>query len=286
MDDIFFVRPMLLTDLKMAMDLAISEGWNQTEKDWRLLLDNPSDKCLVAESNGNVIGTATAINYAGIESWIGMVLVNKEYRRHGIGRKLMTSIIESLKGIRAIKLDATPAGQPVYEKLGFIEEYILYRMVCQSFEGIRPVDDPSVEPVQQEDLDEIIKFDSSIFGVDRTYLVSTIRNNYPQKAFVLRSNGKVTGYILGRDGVKFNYIGPVFANSTADAILLLSRALKTIPKGSSIAIDVMGNRNELTGWLESNGFQTQRQFTRMYLDSNPFPGKVENQYLISGPEFG
>ncbi len=286
MNDIFCVRPMLITDLEMAMDLAISEGWNQTEKDWRLLFDNKSNICLAAETGGKVIGTATAINYAGLESWIGMVLVDKEYRRHGIGRQLMTSIIDSLKGVRAIKLDATPAGQPVYEKLGFIEEYLLSRMICLSFAGIKSDDIPEVEPVRQEDLSDIIQFDREVFGVDRTYLISTIRNNYPHKAFLIRKGDKIDGFVLGRDGKRYNYIGPVFAHSPADAILLVSQALKSVETGSAIAIDIMGNRKELSDWLEMNGFQTQRQFTRMYLGSNPFPGKIEYQYLISGPEFG
>lgn len=280
-----FVRPMLSTDLKMAMDLAISEGWNQTELDWRLLLENSANVCLIAENNGRVIGTATAINYSNLEAWIGMVLVDKEYRRQGLGRLLMTSIMDNLKGFRSVKLDATPAGQPVYQKLGFIEEYLLYRMVCPSFNDIQKTGDHSVETIKKEDLADVIKFDSEIFGVDRTYLVETIRNNYPHKAFALKKNGKIEGYILGRDGIRFNYIGPVFAQSSGDAILLISRALENL-KDSAVAIDVMNGRSELTAWLEESGFETQRQFTRMYLNTNPFPGKTENQYLIMGPEFG
>ena len=29
-----------------------------------------------------------------------------------------------------------------------------------------------------------------------------------------------------------------------------------------------------------------RERARMFLNENPFPGRVENQYLIIGPEFG
>jgi hypothetical protein len=42
----------------------------------------------------------------------------------------------------------------------------------------------------------------------------------------------------------------------------------------------------LIEWLEIIGFEKQRQFTRMYLHNNPFPGIVKNQYLICGPEYG
>jgi ribosomal protein S18 acetylase RimI-like enzyme len=268
------------------MDLAKSEGWNQTEKDWNLILENKTNRYFVAEDKGKVIGTIIAMNYANIEAWIGMLLIDKDYRRQGIGRMMMVNIIESLKGFVSVRLDATPAGRPVYQKLGFVDEFRLHRMVCQSFKGIEGDISTAVDPVMPEDMDDIIQFDSDIFGVKRTYLLNNVRSNYPHKAFLLRKFGKVAGYVLGRNGVRFNYIGPVFASSTGDAILLLSRALRTIEPNSAVAINIMDNRNELREWLEKNGFEVQRYFTRMYLEKNPFPGKPENQYLIIGPEFG
>jgi GNAT superfamily N-acetyltransferase len=277
---------MLVSDLRNAMELQSREGWNQTEKDWMLLLGNKSNRCVVAEDGGKVIGTATAINYDEKEAWIGMVLVNSEYRRQGIGRLLMVSIMDTLQGFRSIKLDATPAGQPVYEKLGFKGEYILHRMACDSFNGITAKTCPEIKPMTPGDLPEIMQFDFEIFGADRTYLLSTIRSNYPHKAFVLRRNNRVEGYVLGRDGMRFNYIGPVYAHSSEDAGKLLAAALQTIDKGAAVAVDIMEDRDSFKGMLEEAGFSVQRQFLRMYLDKNPFPGLPEKQYLISGPEFG
>jgi len=34
------------------------------------------------------------------------------------------------------------------------------------------------------------------------------------------------------------------------------------------------------------GFTTQRHFIRMYHKDNPYPGIIDKQFLISGPEFG
>jgi len=282
----FFVRQMLLSDLKAALDLSMAEGWNQTEKDWHLMFDNQSNICLVAESSQKVIGTATAINYANLATWIGMVLVDKEFRKKGVGRMLVTNIIEKLKGFRSVKLDATPAGQPLYEKLGFIEERVLYRMTNPSFQSAgKEKFDLAPEPVYQNDLDEIIKFDRSIFGADRTYLLKTILHNNPGKAFLVKQNGKVTGYIMGRIGIKANYIGPVFAFNTTDAEALIFKALESL-NNQPVTLDVQEDKSELVKWLELIGFVRQRQFVRMYLKYNPYPGQVENQYLIIGPEYG
>jgi hypothetical protein len=53
-----------------------------------------------------------------------------------------------------------------------------------------------------------------------------------------------------------------------------------------IEVDVPANQVELINWLKSIGFTKQRDFVRMYLNENPYPGKPENQFLICGPEFG
>jgi hypothetical protein len=162
----------------------------------------------------------------------------------------------------------------------------LYRMTNPSFRSIdKEKSGLAIEPVHPEDLDQIIKFDKAIFGADRTYLLKTILQNNPGKAFLLKQKGRISGYIMGRIGVRSDYIGPVFAITTNDAEALLSEALKSL-NNQPVTLDVHEDKIELIRWLESIGFIRQRQFVRMYLKNNPYPGQVENQYLIIGPEFG
>ncbi len=51
------IRSMRPSDIVAAMRLKNSEGWNQTEKDWQLLLEYAQDLCLVAEYDQEIIGT-------------------------------------------------------------------------------------------------------------------------------------------------------------------------------------------------------------------------------------
>ena len=71
---------MQLGDIGGAMRLSTEQGWNQTKMDWKLLIENPQNVCLLAASGKKIIGTTTAINYSNNVAWIGMVLVDKEYR--------------------------------------------------------------------------------------------------------------------------------------------------------------------------------------------------------------
>ena len=164
------------------MDLSYSEGWNQTERDWRLLIENPLNTCLVAEHNNTVIGTATALNHSNKVAWIGMVLVEKSFRGRGVGKMLLTKIIGALNNVDSIKLDATPVGLPLYRKLGFIDEYKIYRMInpsSQSFEK-QPF---NYEPVNinPESFSDVLKLDKKIFGTARTYLLRLCLIFIPRK---------------------------------------------------------------------------------------------------------
>jgi predicted GNAT family acetyltransferase len=277
---------MRLSDLEPAFGLSKTEGWNQTKTGWRLIFDNSMNTCLVAEYDNKVVGTVTAINYSNQLAWIGMALVDKDLRGQGIGKMLLTTIIGNLKNIKSIKLDATPAGQPLYQKLGFKEEHTIFRMICTATNSL-PAEDIENKPTRPDKKSflEILELDKYIFGADRSSLLQTLFQNYPQRVFVLKRNNKVEGYIFGRDGRSYNYLGPGFANSSESTKILIATALKS-PENQTVAVDVLYDKNVLIEWLEIIGFEKQRQFTRMYLHNNPFPGIVKNQYLICGPEYG
>jgi len=296
---LFNIRLMTADDLSQALALSVAEGWNQTEKDWRLLLENPENICIVAEKDKKVAGTATALVHSGKIAWIGMVIVDKTLRGQGAGKMLMTQIIEKLKHVESVKLDATPAGQPLYQSLGFIDEYKIFRMTIQSLDpfGHSHSEDVPVgigemvtEKKSGKILEEILDFDEKIFGGNRKYLLGKLIESYPEKAFIASTRSSLKGYILGRDGIRFNYVGPLCADSFEIARTLISESLRSLIGsaliGKPVALDVPEKQHEFIKWLESEGFVTQRHFIRMYRNKNPYPGLPDLQYLISGPEYG
>jgi len=56
-------------------------GWNQTSADWERFLITSPRGCFVMEDSNNVVGTAATICYENRFAWIGMVLVDPEYRK-------------------------------------------------------------------------------------------------------------------------------------------------------------------------------------------------------------
>ena len=282
----FIVRSMQPGDIVYAMKLSNAEGWNQTENDWKLLIESPQNVCLVAEYNKKIIGTTTAMNYANQIAWIGMVLVAKESRGQGVSKLLLTNILKKLESFESIKLDATPTGKQVYQKFDFKDEYLITRVVTGSMPNLAFKDDTTiVESTGLKDIEEIIALDEYVFGTNRAQLIESLIRQYPHKAWMLKRNNSIAGFALGRAGNKYHQVGPVFGSTINDVKMLIGKALKGLIN-QPVVIDVLSEKEDLISWLNSIGFTMQRHFIRMYKKENLFPGIVNKQYLICGPEFG
>ena len=281
------LRKMELSDMEGLMKLKDAEGWNQQEKDWALLISYNKSVNLVAVLDDHIVGTVTAINYDNTVAWIGMMLVDRDYRGRGIARLLLLDAIDKLNKCNSIKLDATPAGRPLYLKLGFKDEYTLYRMTNASVSKISPDEDasPRAEQIRPVDIPEVAAYDKKVFGADRAALISQLFKAYPDLAWFIKENNSIAGFCLGREGKNYTQIGPVSASSSNGARALVRSAINRLT-GQPVVVDICAAKSEIQGWLEACGFKSQRPFERMYLRDNPCPGIIEKQYLICGPELG
>ncbi|MCX6903902.1 MAG: GNAT family N-acetyltransferase [Verrucomicrobia bacterium] len=129
------MRLLTSADLAFADSVRALAGWNQTPADWQRFLAHEPEGCFLAEWDGVPAGTATTTTYGLDLAWIGMVLVHPDYRRRGLGKALLERCLGSLRerGIRCVKLDATPLGKTVYDNLGFKDEWGLTRWANPSY---------------------------------------------------------------------------------------------------------------------------------------------------------
>lgn len=280
------MKTLTISDISQALKLSGAEGWNQTRKDWRFLIESPGNVCLAVENEGKIVGTASAMIYENRVAWIGMVLVEKSYRGRGYSKLLLTEILNRLNAIKTIKLDATPAGQPVYQKFGFRNERVINRMTLElPATDFRNLENENLSAgIRSEDNPEIINYDAKIFGARRKQLIEYLVRENPENMWLMKQSSVLKGFALGRKGARFFHVGPVSAESESESIMLLTDLLKTISHQAVMA-DVFEDKKSLIAWLETIGFKKQRQFVRMVLGENS-PEIPEKQFLICGPEFG
>jgi GNAT superfamily N-acetyltransferase len=276
-------------DIPAGMRLKELAGWNQTAADWQCFLDASKQGCFVAEIDGAVCGTAATISFEGRFAWVGMVLVDPAHRGQGIGTALLQKAIAYLvaAGIPAIKLDATPAGKPIYHKLGFLTEYEIERWVLRrpaealAAQGVPPADQAMPAPL----LERVCQADREVFGADRSTLLRSLHRHNPQLTDGLWNAGAVEAYAFGRRGSFADHLGPwVAANEQSARHMLqqfLGQSLREV-----VVVDWPLLRPFTRKLLQEFGFTPSRPLTRMYRGRNRFPGRPDLLCAILGPEFG
>jgi GNAT superfamily N-acetyltransferase len=276
------LRTMTTDDVPAGMRLKDLAGWNQTPADWRCFLESSPTGCFAADVDGKVVGTAATIVYEHRFAWIGMVLVDPEFRGRGIGTRLLEKAIEHLDGIgiRTMKLDATPAGRPIYQKLGFQDEYEIERwLLKRDAPDAAPLTDPHPVP------DRVLQLDREIFGGDRSALLRSLAAENPDFAMVSERNSEIAGYTFGRRGTLADHLGPWMARDEETAAGLLDEFLKR-SRRETVFVDALKDRRFATGLLQARGFTVSRPLTRMVRGPNSYPGRPELLCAILGPEFG
>lgn len=282
------LRIMTEQDVPDGMRLNTLSGWNQTAADWNRFLGNSPRGCFVMEHDGKVVGTATTICYENRFAWIGMVLVDPEYRKQGIGTELLRKTIEYLADahIVTMKLDATPLGRPLYTKLGFVDEYEIERWILKRPSGVVLTTPRAMcAPLSEVQMEQILRLDKELFGADRSFLLRSLFDETPEFAMAVWEDGLPQGYAFGRCGLFADHLGPWMAKSRAAAGKVLQGFLTKSSRETVIA-DCMKSNSIAVELLGACGFDPSRPLTRMVRGPNIYPGEPESFCAILGPEFG
>ncbi len=282
------VRLMTGVDVPAADELRRLVGWNQMLDDWRRFLRLDPHGSFVAVQNGLVAGTVTTISYRSALAWIGMMLVHPERRRQGIGTLLMRKAMEYLqgRGVKCVRLDATPAGYPVYEKLGFVPEWTLTR--CQRPENVQcSCPEKSLAQVRllsDSDRSAIDPLDAAAFGVSRAALLTELIQQ-SLRALVYPAQGNVAAFGLLRPGRNADYLGPLLCSS-AEACRALAEALLPSAGTRSIFWDVPDQNEAAKKTAQALGFAPVRILTRMRYGPASVVSDPQTQFAIADPSVG
>ena len=259
-------------DVPAALELPTIAGWNQTEDDWRMLMDLAPQGCFGTDAGGKLVATTTLLPYGKQLAWIGMVLTKPEYRGRGFARTLVTHALESADSqrIRTVKLDATEQGQPLYESLGFEAEGFVERWSRPGTSNLR---------VTGGDFDsnQLAALDLTAFGVDRSAMLEKLAKHSHMYA--------TTGaYLFARAGRVTAYLGPCVANDPASAQRLIT---STVQAHSSVtwSWDLLPHNRNAVALASELGFTRQRVLTRMRR-GEPLRSRDDMVYAIAGFELG
>jgi hypothetical protein len=138
--------------------------------------------------------------------------------------------------------------------------------------------------VRDSDWPAIEAMDTPAFGASRMALLHTLAQRWPQAALVVEEEGRLRGFVFGRDGREAHQIGPLLAGDQASAQALLHDAIAAAP--GAVYVDLLHLWVGMQAWLAQRGFVFQRPFTRMVHGITLAPGNPARIVLAAGPELG
>jgi predicted N-acetyltransferase YhbS len=261
------VRAMTAADIPAGLRLCRGSNWNQLEDDWRFFLEHGG--AALAVRRDDVVGSVAWLPFGNNFAWLSMMLVDTAERRSGIGSQLMEAALEGIGNLR-VRLDATPAGEPLYRRFGFEGEYQLERTKVVPGQH-RP--SPRVRAMEEADLPAVFARDREVFGADRSELLADFYRRAPELAWT--ADG---AYCFGRPGYRYWQIGPVVADCGEAAREVVEGCLAA-HGGRTFAIDIPQRAGGLA-------FPVERPFLRMSRGVPRPHGIPEQVFAIAGPEFG
>lgn len=182
------------------------------------------------------IATTCAIAAAPV-GVVGNVIVRADYRRHGLGRKIMEATITWMRGrgVTEAYLDATTDGRPLYRRLGFTDVDLSWYAQAEigdlALEPLRALADGEVATFRDRaELSRMMALDHQAFGGERMGLLREIMSMPHHWLYAVdETDGEPQGYALVRlleppyRGIR---IGPWVAATPSVAAALLTAILR------------------------------------------------------------
>ena len=282
------VRSIRESDIEFVYALCKSEHWNYSRDNIERLSTCEQTRSFVAERNGKCVGHVFSISYGKL-GWIGMLIVDKEHRRRGIGTLLMKRVMNHLlhSGVTTMKLIAAPEAANLYRKLGFIDEFESLEFTRVNKTNTCP-SNLNIAQIKKNEIFEIAKFDSMYFGANRAQVLDYLCEDNPELCFASRINNQIVGYIMCHETEIGYRIGPWICNPDYPSIAreLILYCMGNIEANAELCAMVPGANEAAVKLVQDLEFSLLLKGVHMYFGKKLENGRVKGIFSVGGPEKG
>lgn len=274
------VRSMSRDELDTTLRWAADEGWNPGLHDASIYWDTDPEGFLVADVNGEMVGSGSIVRYQPNSFFLGLFMVRKDLRGQGLGGQafeLWQRVMRSRLGgptreAPIIGLDGVVAMQPFYEANGFNLSHRQTRFRCEVGNWVQAsaVNTASIRDLVDLPFSLVEAFDRQHFGAGRSrFLRQWITPTSGAGRAVIGPDGSVLAMGVIRRAYRGWRVGPLFATE-AEAATMLFQDL-CITAGVGIGEEVYIDVPEVNGaaLALANHYQMEREFDcgRMFFGS-------------------
>jgi ribosomal protein S18 acetylase RimI-like enzyme len=243
------LRAMRSDDLEAAHALSLAVHWPHRLADWQAAFAQGSG--LVAERDGELVGTALIWPWGPAHATVGLVIVDPRCQGRRIGYRLMQAALAQLGEERCVLLHATAEGRGLYERLGFVRtgEVRQHQGTAGSAPLVALDEGWRLRPSTHNDVFSLIQLDAKARGMPREALITDLLAG--ADTVVLDHEGQAKGFAMLRRFGRGLIIGPVVAPDAEGAKALIAH-LVGLSAGKFVRIDVDFDSG-LAEWLETLG---------------------------------
>jgi GNAT superfamily N-acetyltransferase len=262
----FHVEKMKADDFPFAVELANTMNWNMIVEDFEFTMKLEPQGSFVLFHGSERLGICTSVSFGRV-GWFGNLVVKGGYRKEGAGSLLVRHAIDYLKnkGIETIGLYAYPHLISFYESFGF--EPDIDFLVLQGKVGLLPTEG-AVRKAKQQDVPEVIDFDSQCFGANRKKLLEPILLDTGNLCYIAIEKDGIAGYVAAKVSGTMAEVGPLIchANHVEAAVVLLKTILSRL-NGLAVSMCIPKKEAALLNMLSKAGFREDFGVVRMFLGS-------------------
>ena len=218
------------------------------------LIPDPHFYCVVAESNGRILGS-NCLDERSVIFGVGPITIDPAVQSRGLGRKLMEAVIsraneKGAAGIRLVQAAFHNRSLSLYESLGFDVREPLSCM--QGKTAQRTVHGCTVRPAQLADREACDEVSLSVHGFARS---TDLKQGIEQRsALVVERDGRITGYTSNL---------ALFGHTVAETNLDLQALIASGGPFGGSGILVPSRNNALFRWCLANGLRVVQPMTLM-----------------------
>src|SRR5262249_11249414 len=175
---------------------------------------------------------------------------------------------------------ATPLGQPLYEMLGFVEQFPLTR-----YEGSLACADPpqDLDTARPNQFEELLRLDQTVTGTDRGKYLEYVFGNDPSAIRVATRAGRVIGFASARPGSRAIQLGVYLTEPDAGPRLFADACQRS--QGRQVYVDIPTSNKAAGELIRVIGLTPQRHLMRMC--RGPLvQERIPELWASSGPEKG
>ena len=275
------IRGLEASDGAFIRGLIARQGWNGGRHDVETFATADPGAWLVAEVDGRPVGVTLATRWNDAFGWIGVYLVDPDFRGRGIGLALFGAALDRLEP-RSVGLDGDPRQQDNYRRSGFVDVHGNTRWYgpagvwSETGEVVPPSDVP---------FDALVAIDAQALGSERPSLLRAWIDQPEAVSVAAVRGGHVVGFATARPASDGWKVGPVHALDADVAATVIAGAVAHLAPETTCWLDTPDPNTAAADLLRAHGYEAAPT-SGLMVRGTPPPADLGISFAITAHEVG